>query len=223
MVLLSVGCSSGKKSPVIGVSQCSNDIWRDKLNEELRVAGHFYGVDVRFSSADDDSQVQMQQIRQFVRDGVDLLIVSPNQTQSITTAVEEAFDAGIPVILFDRKINSDKYTAFMGADNTEVGRVMGRYIADYLGGKGRGLAFIDHILMRHTDLNDYPGAHVRIPKTVVLCTDIFDEFMDTNELYQIALSDLPDETILQHFLRAHATVGRPGSLPVCSKYAYCHP
>ena len=166
LVLLSVGCSSGKKSPVIGVSQCSNDIWRDKLNEELRVAGHFYGVDVRFSSADDDSQVQMQQIRQFVRDGVDLLIVSPNQTQSITTAVEEAFDAGIPVILFDRKINSDKYTAFMGADNTEVGRVMGRYIADYLGGKGRvaeimGLEGSSPTAERHQGFEEalkaYPG------------------------------------------------------------------
>lgn len=165
MVLLSEGCSSGKKSPVIGVSQCSNDIWRDKLNEELRVAGHFYGVDVRFTSADDDSQVQMQQIRQFVRDGVDLLIVSPNQTQSITTAVEDAFDAGIPVILFDRKINSDKYTAFMGADNVEVGRVMGQYIADYLGGKGRvaeimGLEGSSPAAERHQGftqaLQDYP-------------------------------------------------------------------
>jgi CheY-like chemotaxis protein len=81
-----------------------------------------------------------------------------------------------------------------------------------LGGKGRGLAFIDHILMRHTDLNEYPGAQVRIPKTVVLCTDIFDEFMDTNELYQIALSDLPDETILQHFLRARLPMRLLGDL-----------
>ena len=81
-----------------------------------------------------------------------------------------------------------------------------------LGGKGRGLAFIDHILMRHTDLNEYPGVQVRIPKTVVLCTDIFDEFMDTNELYQIALSDLPDETILQHFLRARLPMRLLGDL-----------
>ena len=81
-----------------------------------------------------------------------------------------------------------------------------------LGGKGRGLAFIDHILMRHTDLSEYPSAQVRIPKTVVLCTDIFDEFMDTNELYQIALSDLPDETILQHFLRARLPMRLLGDL-----------
>ena len=71
-----------------------------------------------------------------------------------------------------------------------------------LGGKGRGLAFIDHLLGRHTDLNEKEGVTVCIPKTVVLCTDIFDEFMDTNDLYQLALSDIPDEEILQHFLRA---------------------
>ena len=71
-----------------------------------------------------------------------------------------------------------------------------------LGGKGRGIAFIDHIIQRHPDLNQFPNARVMIPKTVVLCTDIFDEFMETNELYQIALSDIPDADILQFFLRA---------------------
>lgn len=71
-----------------------------------------------------------------------------------------------------------------------------------LGGKGRGLAFLDHIISRHEDLNQFDNAEVTIPKTVVLCTDIFDEFMDTNELYQIALSDAPNEVILEHFLHA---------------------
>ncbi|MCF0198859.1 MAG: phosphoenolpyruvate synthase [Bacteroidaceae bacterium] len=72
-----------------------------------------------------------------------------------------------------------------------------------LGGKGRGLAFLDHVIMRHPDLNEFEQARVSIPKTVVLCTDVFDEFMDTNELYQIALSSVPDEEILQAFLRGH--------------------
>ena len=71
-----------------------------------------------------------------------------------------------------------------------------------LGGKGRGLAFLDHIIKQHPELNAFDNADVMIPKTVVLCTDIFDEFMDTNELYQIALSDIPDEEILRAFLRA---------------------
>ena len=71
-----------------------------------------------------------------------------------------------------------------------------------LGGKGRGIAFLDNIISRHEDLNHFDNAEVTIPKTVVLCTDIFDEFMDMNELYQVALSDLPDEEILAHFLHA---------------------
>ena len=71
-----------------------------------------------------------------------------------------------------------------------------------LGGKGRGLAFLDNIIKRHPELNQYGNAQVSIPKTVVLCTDFFDEFMEKNNLYPIALSDAPDEVILQHFLRA---------------------
>ena len=71
-----------------------------------------------------------------------------------------------------------------------------------LGGKGRGLAFLDNIIKRHPELNQFPNATVQIPKTVVLCTDFFDEFMDENNLWSIALSDAPDEVILQHFLKA---------------------
>jgi len=71
-----------------------------------------------------------------------------------------------------------------------------------LGGKGRGLAFLDNIIKRHPELNQYPNASVQIPKTVVLCTDFFDNFMDENNLWGIALSDAPDEEILRHFLEA---------------------
>ena len=71
-----------------------------------------------------------------------------------------------------------------------------------LGGKGRGLAFLDNIIKRHRELNQFENASVQIPKTVVLCTDFFDRFMDDNNLWSIALSDAPDEVILQHFLKA---------------------
>ena len=71
-----------------------------------------------------------------------------------------------------------------------------------LGGKGRGLAFLDNIVKRHPEFNQFENAKVMIPKTVVLCTDVFDEFMESNNLYQVALSDAPDEEILKHFLRA---------------------
>ncbi|MBR1573711.1 MAG: substrate-binding domain-containing protein, partial [Bacteroidales bacterium] len=138
MFLCWCACSRQGKEVVIGVSQCSEDIWRAKLNQELLVSAHYYDqVKVRFASADDDSERQIAQIHQFVADRVDLLIISPNQTHAITPAVEAAYDAGIPVILFDRKIDSDKYTAFIGADNVEIGRIMGQHIAGVLGGRGK--------------------------------------------------------------------------------------
>ena len=164
--LLLSACGGGKKSLVIGVSQCSNDIWRTKLNDELEMAARISGVQIRFVSADDNSYRQMEQIREFVREGVDLLVVSPNQTSTITSAVEEAFDAGIPVILFDRKIDSDKYTAFIGADNVEIGRMMGRFMAAFLEGKGQvveiqGLAGSSPADDRHKGfmeaLSEHPG------------------------------------------------------------------
>ena len=71
-----------------------------------------------------------------------------------------------------------------------------------LGGKGRGLAFLDSVIKRNPDFNQFPGVSVQIPKTVVLCTDVFDRFMEQNNLYQIALSDASDDEILKHFLRA---------------------
>ncbi len=71
-----------------------------------------------------------------------------------------------------------------------------------MGGKGRGLAFMGHIAKKHQELSEYKNLQVTIPKTVVLCTDIFDEFMETNKLYSMALSNIPDEDILKHFLAA---------------------
>lgn len=93
------------------------------------------------------------------------------------------------VAVFDR-MKFDKYAHF-----ARIGE-------GSLGGKGRGLAFLDNIIKRHPDFNQFEKAKVQIPKTVVLCTDVFDQFMEDNNLYQIALSDVSDEEILRHFLRA---------------------
>ena len=106
----------------------------------------------------------MAQIRALVAEGVDLLIVSPNQSHTITPAIEEAFDAGVPVILFDRKIDSDKYTAFIGADNVRIGRILGDYLADILGGQGRvveiqGLRESSPAAERHKGFAEALAAH----------------------------------------------------------------
>ena len=135
---LLTSCQQQSRKFVIGVSQCSIDIWRDKLNRELKTSEYFNdSIEVRLASANDDSKKQIAQIDKFVDDGVDLLIVAPNQYTSITRAVNRAYDKGIPVILYDRKVNTDKYTAFIGGDNYNMGKTMGQFIARQLKGRGR--------------------------------------------------------------------------------------
>lgn len=134
---LLLSCGSEKKRYVVGVSQCSEDVWREKLNEELRIAALYYNdVDLRISSANDDVQMQTEQINKFVDEGVDLLIVAPGQV-SISPAIDRAYEKGIPVIIFDRRTRSDKYTAYIGADNKQIGSSMGEYLAGTLTDGGR--------------------------------------------------------------------------------------
>jgi CheY-like chemotaxis protein len=109
------------------------------------------------------------------------------------------FDA----IVTYRRMKNQGVVAIFHRDRYDAYSQFARIGEGSLGGKGRGLAFLDNIIKRRTDLNDYPNAHVMIPKTVVLCTDIFDQFMENNSLYEVALSDIPDEEILQYFLHAH--------------------
>lgn len=161
-----VSCSESQKKWKIGVSQCSEDIWRDKLNRELVIGGYVSDkVELDFLSADDNDQRQIEQIRHFIREKVDLLIVAPNSAERLTSVIDSAYDSGIPVILFDRKTNSDKYTAFMGADNYLVGKTMGKLIATQMEGKGTlveitGLKGSSAAIERHRgfleSIADYP-------------------------------------------------------------------
>lgn len=162
-----LACTSGKKTYVIGVSQCSEDSWRMKLNDELRDATYLHdNVKLHVVSADDNDKHQIRQINAFMKEGVDLLIVSPNQMNTVTPAIDRAYDSGIPVVLFDRKTDSGKYTAFVGADNEKIGRTIGEYIATRLGGKGtvveiRGLEGSSPAIERHkgfvSAIRKYPG------------------------------------------------------------------
>lgn len=170
IIVLLTGCAQQPRKYVIGVSQCSEDIWRDKLNDELKMGVYLNdSLIVKLASSNDDNVLQNKQINQFVDEGVDLLIVSPNQLSAISKAVERAYDKGIPVILYDRKTNSDKYTAFIGCDNYTIGKSMGTFIAQQLQGKGRiveisGLEGSSPALERHRGFMDaikpYPGLQV---------------------------------------------------------------
>ena len=137
LALLLSACST-KKSYFIGVSQCSEDSWRTKMNSEIRRESYLYdNVRVEFASAKDDNRVQIAQIEHFIEQGADLIIVSPNEAKALTPVINKAFDRGVRVVLVDRKSASDKYTAFIGADNVAIGRAVGRFVGEHLGGKGR--------------------------------------------------------------------------------------
>ena len=164
---LCCACTSERPRHIIGVSQCSQDIWREKQNDELQMATYFNDdVELRFTAAYDNDERQVQQIDSLVATGIDLLIVAPNQMATITPAIDRAYDRGIPVIVFERKTDSKKYTAFISADNYEMGRQMGQYIAGQLHGSGRvlevkGLKGSSPALERHKGFSDaiaaYPG------------------------------------------------------------------
>lgn len=167
---LATSCSHDKPQYVIGVSQCSEDIWRDKQNAELRLGAYFHdNVELRFAVAYDSDERQVQQIDSLVATGIHLLIVAPNQVSTISPAIDRAFDKGIPVIVFERKTNSHKYTAYIGADNYEMGQIMGDYVADRMGGKGTvmevmGLKGSSPAIERHKGFVDalkaHPGIHL---------------------------------------------------------------
>ena len=163
-------CSPSAKQYTVGVSQCSEDIWREKQNAELRMGAYFHdNIKLCFAAAYDSDERQVQQIDSLVQAGIDLLIVAPNQVATISPAIDRAYDRGIPVIVFERKTNSQKYTAFISADNYEMGRVMGEYIASRLHGKGRvmevmGLKGSSPAIERHHGFADaiktYPDIEV---------------------------------------------------------------
>lgn len=150
----------GEPHYLIGVSQCSDDDWRTQLNNEIQREAQFYsGVSVEIRSADDDNAKQVNDIHEFINMGVDLLVVSPNVVDDVSPAIEEAYDKGIPVVLVDRRTRSERCTAYVGADNYDIGRQVGDYLVNRLQGKGvmveiGGLSASTPAIERHRGLVD---------------------------------------------------------------------
>lgn len=123
---------------LIGISQCSDDNWRRKMNEELqREAAINHCVELEIRSANDNDQTQIDDIDYFIRQKVDLIIVAPNTTKAISPAIKRALDNNIPIILVDRFIDSEDPTAYIGANNFEIGEMVGEYVASRLEHKGK--------------------------------------------------------------------------------------
>jgi len=137
LYLLAVLCACNEKNEVrytIGFSQCTGkDQWRKNMLDEMDMELSFNSdAQLILKDAAGNSRTQIEQVRELISQKVDLLIVSPNEADPLTPVVEEAYKKGIPVIVLDRKISSEKYTAFIGGDNLEIGRIAGKYLGKSL-------------------------------------------------------------------------------------------
>lgn len=170
-ITILASCNSRQSARyTIGVSQCSDDEWRAQMNSEMKREALFHpDIAVNIRCAHDNSKKQAKDIEELIADGADLLIISPNEADELTPAIEKAFDKGIPVVLVDRRINSNKYTAYIGADNYRMGYRAGQYIGARLNGHGTiaeisGLKASTPAVERHrglTDaLRDYPNIRI---------------------------------------------------------------
>jgi ribose transport system substrate-binding protein len=124
---------------LIGFSQANlGEPWRVAMNAEVEArAADFPDLELVWADAQQDNSKQVADVENFLRQRIDLLIISPNEAKPLTPVVRRAFDSGIPVIVLDREIEGDSYTTFIGADNREIGRAAGEYVAEVLGGAGR--------------------------------------------------------------------------------------
>lgn len=132
-LLTATGCTDNKVYK-IGVSQCSQDDWRSKMNEEINREIMFHeDAVVEIRSADDSNEKQIDDIRYFADNGFDILIVSPNEADALTPVIKEVYESGMPVVIFDRNINGDTYTARIGVDDEALGRSAAHYALHLLG------------------------------------------------------------------------------------------
>ncbi|MND68733.1 Sensor histidine kinase TodS [compost metagenome] len=141
VLLLFLGCQSAnqKKKRVIAFSQCiGNDAWRQTMLEEMKRELSFNpDIEFLYRDAQGNNAVQIDQIRELTKAGIDLLIVSPNEAEPLTPIVDSVFQRKIPVIVTDRKTSSGQYNAYVGADNLAIGKLAGQYSQAVLQGKGR--------------------------------------------------------------------------------------
>ncbi len=160
-----------KEKYKIGFSQCtSSDMWRITMHREMTIELAFYPeMELFIKDANDNNEQQIKDIKQFLEEGIDLLIVSPNESEPITPIVERVFNSGIPVIVIDRRISTEAYTAFIGSDNFLIGKEAGKYAVKLLAGKGKifeigGLEGSSPAINRHNGfmeiISEYPDIEI---------------------------------------------------------------
>jgi len=178
-------CSDGDAAYKIGVSQCAGGIWREKVNSEMLAAQHLYRRDVEVSIADahDDVALQVHQIDSLVESGIHLLVVAPGESEAVADAIVRVRRCGIPVVFFDRKADTDEYTAFIGGDNEAVGRDVGNYIVGHLKqrqGEGGGRKL--RVLEITGAMNSSPAQdrHRGFSNVMAICPDVYYRYVESD-------------------------------------------
>jgi ribose transport system substrate-binding protein len=187
---------------LVGFSQCTfEDPWRINMNKEMeRAASSHPEIRLMIANGENRNAKQIADVENFIVRGVDLLIISPREAAPLTPVVEKAYDRGIPVVVLDRAIRSEKYTCFIGASNMDIGREAGKYMAQKLGGKGK-IVEMEGILGAtpteerrmgfHEVIDRYPGLEViykqpgdykRSPAKRVM-EDAIQRFSEINAVY----------------------------------------
>lgn len=180
-----LSCQKSKeKEYTIGVSQCSNDYWRQTANKEMiREASFHSDLRISIKSVEDNTLQQIKDIENFIAKGADLLIVSPNEEEALTPVIQKAYKAGIPVVLLDRHIYTNDYTAYVGADNYMLGYEAGLYVGAIIKGKGnvvemRGLKNASADTERHKGFTD---AIAKFPDIRIIAQPVGDFLMEKAE------------------------------------------
>src|ERR1700730_149211 len=132
LIINSCSGTNQEKKYRIGFAQCTGtENWKKATREGMQRELSFHpGTEFIYRSANDNSDLQVKQIKELIGQNIDILLVSPNEAQPLTSVVEEAFNKGIPVVVIDRRTSSDLYTSFVGVDNFELGKMAGNYIAN---------------------------------------------------------------------------------------------
>ncbi len=196
---MALGCHQGNNPYIIGVSQCSHDAWRETMNYEIFLEAALGGdITVEFISANNDSEKQIRDIENFLEKKVDLLIVSPNESRRLTPVISKVYDAGIPVILVDRKTDNEKYSAFVGGNNRQIGEM----VAGYISGRTSSREDVNVFLVRglwgsSADRERYEGFVSSLPDNVHIAGETYAnfvyEFSYSNILNLLANGTMPED------------------------------
>jgi signal transduction histidine kinase/DNA-binding response OmpR family regulator len=202
----------------IGFSQCTgDDNWRRRMLADMKQEMAFHpDIEFLYRDAKDNSQHQAQQVKELLNEHIDLLLISPNEAKPLTSVVEDAFNNGIPVIVIDRTIASQLYTAIIGADNEEVGRMAGDYAASLLHGKGNIIEVIGRPASTpaigrqkgfRESITKYPG--------MTIISEVYGNWLKDDAAAE--LMKIQDKLIHADLVFAHNDVMALGTYHVCKK------